>query len=209
MTMMNRRRVVLSAAACIFFPAAWGAETKDGRALLEAFLSEVKGAEGTFTQETHDQQGILTARAEGGFAFCRPGSFDWVIESPYRQRIVSDGARLSIYDEDLLQVTEKRLEGAYLSTPAAVLFGEGRIPPGWRVRAEKREVTLLPGAAQGGLESVRVSFGGTGMPEFLELLDGFGQRTLIRFTRFAPGMPPAERFRFTPPEGVEIIRDPA
>ena len=207
--MTNRRRVVLSAAACLLVPAAWGGAAQNGRALLEAFLSDVKGAEGTFTQETHDRQGVLTARAEGGFAFGRPGFFDWVIESPYRQRIVSDGVRLSIYDEDLLQVTERRLEDAYFSTPAAVLFGEGRIPPGWRVREENREVTLLPDAAQGGLESVRVSFGGTGMPESLELLDGFGQRTLVRFTRFTPGMPPAERFRFTPPEGVEIIRDPA
>ena len=44
----------------------------------------------------------------------------------------------------------------------------------------------------------------------MELSDNFGQTTLIRFTRLAPNPQlAADRFRFVPPPGADVIGDAA
>ena len=212
---INRRYVLLSGMAWVALATVGrsvkAAEAKklEQKALMQ-FLSTVKSATGEFTQETRDRNGRVTATAEGQFAFLRPGSFDWLIEKPYRQRILSDAKTLWIYDEDLMQVTERAVADALPTTPAAVLFGEGRIPDGWRTEtlpADATAVTLIPDVPAGGFEAVTIRFGDGALPVALELLDSFDQRTVIRFTRFTPQQVPQSRFAFTAPEGVEIVRD--
>lgn len=211
---LSRRSALLGAAALlaaaplILHPAGVrAAEPADGRTLLEKFLSAVQGAEGAFEQETITRDGRRTGAASGEFAFQRPSRFDWQYLTPYRQRIVGDGKMVRIYDEDLMQVTEKRMTDAAAATPAAVLFGSGRIPEDWVVVAEPGVVALTPKEAAGGYERIEVAFDVDGLPSALGLVDAFGQATRIRFTRFTPGMPPQDRFVLRVPEGVEVVRD--
>lgn len=183
------------------------AQLADGRTLLEKFLSGVAGASGAFEQETITREGRRTGAASGEFAFLRPSKFDWQYLRPYRQRIVGDGEMVRIYDEDLMQVTEKRMTDAAAATPAGVLFGAGRIPADWTVAAEPGLVALSPKEAAGGFERIEVAFDAAGLPAALGLIDAFGQTTRIRFTRFTPGTPDEERFVLRLPQGVDVMRD--
>ena len=132
-----RRRffVLIGAALCAgaFSPLGVSAEavkpvSVDGSAQLEAFLSHVSAAEGAFRQRVVDRSGKLVNEAEGIFAFRRPGAFLWNYEKPWKQQVVSDGQTLWLYDEDLMQVTVKKVSDALGATPAAVLFGSGTLP---------------------------------------------------------------------------------
>jgi outer membrane lipoprotein carrier protein len=52
---------------------------------------------------------------------------------------------------------------------------------------------------------VRVGFKGKDLAA-LEIVDSFGQKSLLRFEAFAAnGAMPPETFRFTPPAGADII----
>ena len=116
----RRRFFVLMGAAlcaCAFSPLGVSAEavktvSVDGSAQLEAFLSHVSAAEGAFRQRVVDRSGKLVNEAEGIFAFRRPGAFLWNYEKPWKQQVVSDGQTLWLYDEDLMQVTVKKVSDA-------------------------------------------------------------------------------------------------
>ena len=58
-----------------------------------------------------------------------------------------------------------------------------------------------------GFEKVRLGFAG-GELSAMELLDSFGQTTLIRFSKLVrnPALP-ADTFKFVPPAGVDIVGD--
>jgi outer membrane lipoprotein carrier protein len=52
---------------------------------------------------------------------------------------------------------------------------------------------------------VRVGFKGKDLAA-LEIVDSFGQKSLLRFEAFAPNTAiPAETFRFTVPPGADVI----
>lgn len=190
------------------------APASSGAALLKAFAEKAAGAEGRFTQRTADHDGRPTGPAsEGIFAFLRPGCFEWTYEKPYRQKIVSDGKTLWLYDEDLMQATAKPLEGALPATPAAILFGAADLERDWTLKDLPAEdgrprVRAVP-KTEGAFTSVEVSFDEKGLPSRVVFLDSFAQRTEIELSGVALAEPPRSRFDFKPPEGVDVLRDEA
>ncbi len=139
------------------------------------FISQTLTARGEFEQQIFDQNRKLLQESRGVLAFSRPGKFRWNYVKPYAQLVVGDGSRVWIYDEDLKQVTVKKLDQALGSTPAALLAGMG--------------------------------FGSSGL-EVMELVDSFGQTTVLKFAslernpKLDPGL-----FRFSPPKGADVIGD--
>jgi outer membrane lipoprotein carrier protein len=62
-----------------------------------------------------------------------------------------------------------------------------------------------PKAKDGAFQAVRVGFKGKGLAA-LEIVDSFGQKSLLRFAEFAANAPvPAQAFRFTVPAGADVI----
>ena len=56
------------------------------------------------------------------------------------------------------------------------------------------------------LQSVRVGFRGDTLA-VLEILDSFGQRSVMRFSNLQINAPlPADAFQFKPPAGADVIR---
>ena len=210
---LPRRRALFILAAGAAAPSALlaaGVKTvqTDGRAELEAFLANVTSAEGRFRQRVLDRSGKLVNDAEGVFAFRRPGAFLWNYEKPWRQQIVSDGATLWLYDEDLMQVTVKKMTDTLGTTPAAVLFGDGGIPKSWKVESDAHAAALTPDQPQAGFEAVLIAFDDAGMPKLMRLLDSFGQTTEVAFIDFK-ALPDIDqtRFVFEIPEGVDVLKD--
>lgn len=179
---------------------------------FKSFVSSTHSARATFEQKVFDRSKRLVQESRGTFAFARPGKFRWVYEKPYAQTIVGDGERVWVYDEELKQVTVRRIDRALTSTPAALLAGNNDALKSFQLNDQGARDGLqwleaVPRQKEGGFERIRIGFGAAG-PEVMELTDAFGQLTLLRFTRFErnAGLDPS-MFRFTPPKGVDVIGD--
>lgn len=176
------------------------------------FIDQTLTARGEFDQKIYDRNRRLLQESRGVLAFSRPGKFRWTYVKPYAQLIVGDGSRVWIYDEDLKQVTVKKLDQALGSTPAALLAGNNEAMRAFRLSDQGAKGGLewleaLPRDKEGGFERIRMGFGASGLA-VMELLDGFGQTTILRFSSLErnPRLDPA-LFRFVPPKGADVIGD--
>lgn len=176
------------------------------------FISDTHTARGEFEQKIFDGNRRLLQESRGVLAFSRPGRFRWSYVKPYAQLIVGDGSKVWIYDEDLKQVTVKRLDQALGSTPAALLAGNNEAMRAFRL-SDKGTVDgiewleALPRDKEGSFESIRMGFDPAGL-KVMELVDTFGQTTVLRFKRLErnPSLSPS-LFRFSPPKGADVIGD--
>ena len=184
----------------------------DAKARLEAFVEGTKGLKAQFTQTVIDKNGRKTQEASGNLFFSRPGKFRWVYQKPYSQLIVGDGKRLWIHDEDLDQVTVRKLDQALGDSPAALLAGDNDIAKLFNLKETGAKdgldwIEATPKSKEGSFEKVRMGFKGEDI-QAMELKDNFGQTTLLRFTNLErnPALG-ASLFRFTPPKGADILGD--
>jgi outer membrane lipoprotein carrier protein len=176
------------------------------------FIDATLTARGDFEQRIFDANGKLVQESRGNLAFSRPGKFRWTYIKPYAEVIVGDGRKVWIYDEDLKQVTVKKLDQALGSTPAALLAGNNEAMRSFNLvdKGAKDGVEWLeavPREKDGGFERIRMGFDASGL-RTMELVDSFGQTTVLRFRSLErnPKLNPA-LFRFSPPKGADVIGD--
>lgn len=203
-------RVVAAVAAVLCLVA--GAVHASGIVELNKFMSSTVTATGEFEQRVYNRDRKLVQESRGTLAFARPGRFRWTYSKPYPQVIVGDGARVWIYDEDLNQVTVRRLGQALGSTPAALLAGANDALKAFELTDQgKRDgldwLEAIPRDKESGFERIRMGFGFSGI-ERMELVDAFGQTTELRFNGLQrnPRVDPA-LFRFSPPKGADVVGD--
>ncbi|MFH1043838.1 MAG: outer membrane lipoprotein chaperone LolA [Pseudomonadota bacterium] len=187
-----------------------GGAVAGGIEALHGFIAATASAEGEFVQKVYDRQHKLTQEASGTLAFQRPGRFRWTYAKPYAQLIVGDGAKVWVYDEDLNQVTVRRLDRALGSTPAALLAGSNEIERAFTLRDQGQKgglewVDAVPREKESNFDAIRLGFGFSGL-EIMELADSFGQTTVLKFTALHrnPKLD-AALFRFVPPKGADVI----
>ena len=209
---MKKTIAVFLIAACASVASA------DGLKSLESFMQSTRSAQAQFTQEvTAPPKNGAAARVKtstGSFAFERPGQFRFDYKKPFEQTIVADGKTLWLYDADLNQVTERAQANALGSTPAALLASAPNLD------ALRKDFTLesaaeqdglqwvqvIPKAKDGQLQSVRVGLRGDQLA-VLEILDSFGQRSVIRFDKLqANPVLPASTFDFKVPQGADVLK---
>jgi outer membrane lipoprotein carrier protein len=189
---------------------------------LENFVKTVQSGRAEFTQTVtappKDGQTARSKTSSGSFEFQRPNRFRFIYKKPFEQAIVADGQTLWLHDVDLNQVTARKQAQVLGSTPAALIassvdlralqvdFNLADAPD----KDGLEWVTATPKAKDGQLQSVRVGF----TPESkgaelaaLEIVDGFGQRSLMRFGKLEvnPTLG-AETFQFKPPAGADVSR---
>jgi len=191
----------------------------DGLKALEAFLREVAGGQASFTQvvTSPPRAGEAVGRSktsQGTFEFLRPNRFRFEYLRPFPQSIVADGKTLWLYDADLNQVTAWAQQAVLGSTPAAL------IAAGTDLKSLAEVFELTSGEPADGLEWVqakprqqdsqlqRVRLGlRQGALAQLEIADSLGQRSVLTFTQWqGEGTVEPARFRFTPPDGADVIR---
>jgi outer membrane lipoprotein carrier protein len=182
----------------------------DARARLDSFVDGTKGLKAQFSQTVFDSAGRKTQEASGTLYLSRPGKFRWVYTKPYAQLIVGDGKKLWIYDEDLDQVTVRKLDQDIGESPAALLAGNNDMEKLFNLKddGEKNGLEWLeatPKGKEGSFDKVRMGFRGNDLAA-MELQDNFGQTTLLRFSGLErnPALG-ASLFRFTPPKGVDVM----
>lgn len=180
--------------------------------LLRAFLAETVTLEARFSQVLLEADSERAQVSEGSFYLHRPQRFRWDYASPAPQLVVADGEHLWLYDPDLEQATVRRLDDGLSSTPAMLLSGDGALEDSFRLGAAYREdgldwVELAPVSDAADFAGVRVGFE-QGLLASMELMDALGQTTVIRFSDVRVNPPlDAQLFQFSPPDGVDVIRD--
>ncbi|MDD2730061.1 outer membrane lipoprotein chaperone LolA [Malikia sp.] len=191
----------------------------DGLSDLESFLRQTRQGRASFTQVVTPprRDGEAVARGKtssGSFEFLRPSRFRFHYVKPFEQLIVADGQTLWLYDADLNQATARRQQEVLGNTPAALiatasdlkglsgLFTLANAPD-----ADGQQwVLATPKARDGQLQSIRLGFR-QGQLATLEMLDSFGQRSVMQFgaldtqSGFKPG-----HFAFQPPAGADVLR---
>ena len=181
----------------------------DAAGRLDDYLSGLGTVSSQFEQRLFDEQRKLLERARGTVLIDRPGRFRFDYTDP-PQLIVGDGAKVWIYDPDLAQVMVRDVDAALGSTPAVLLTTDRPVEEQFRVEALDagagfEAFALEPRAEDASFTSIRLAFAG-GELRRMELVDQFGQTSVIRFTdiRRQPAVPPGA-FTFTPPAGVDVV----
>ena len=205
---------LLAAALSLTLPA-----RADGLSDLESFLRQARQGRASFTQvvSAPRREGEATPRSKtssGSFEFLRPSRFRFHYLKPFEQLIVADGQTLWLYDADLNQATARRQQEVLGNTPAALiatasdlkglssLFTLANAPDADGLQW----VLATPKSRDGQLQSVRLGFR-QGQLATLEMLDSFGQRSVMQFgpldteAGFKPG-----HFAFQPPAGADVLR---
>lgn len=204
---MIRRSAVLLALLL-----ASGIARADGLTQLKQFMDGTRTARGSFAQQVFSKSGRKPQQASGTFAFARPGKFRWTYDKPYAQLLVGDGSTLWAYDQELNQVTTKKLGQALGSTPAAILAGDNALDRNFVLKdagaADGLEwVEAVPKADDSSFERIRLGFSG-GQLRSMVLFDNFGQTTALQFVQIErnPALDSAQ-FRFVPPKGADVVGD--
>jgi outer membrane lipoprotein carrier protein len=179
---------------------------------LREFTREAKTGRAAFTQVVTSPDGAKKKSSSGSFEFARPNRFRFFYTKPYEQVIVGDGQQVWLHDIDLQQVTVRPIDQALGATPAALLAGSA-LDKDFELKAQPTaqgidwvQATPRTKSDAAGFQSLRVGFKGKALAA-LELLDNFGQRSLLTFGDVTINVAPTtDAFRFTPPPGVEVLR---
>lgn len=217
---------LLSLMLAIVLVAAWAqpvSETSiNGLQSLEDFVKSAKSGRAAFTQvvtsPSRDAQPVKSKTSSGTFEFLRPNRFKFNYTKPFEQSILADGQTLWLHDVDLNQVTSRKLAQVLNGTPAAIIAAAADLKglaQDFHLKAEPARdglqwVQATPKSKDGQLQNITVGFKPTGQGSelaVLEILDGFGQKSVMTFTQFEinPALP-ASAFDFKAPAGADVIR---
>ncbi len=177
---------------------------------LRALTKDLRSLSGDFTQATVDASGKPTKTLSGTFSIAKGGKFRFDYLKPYRQVLVSDGAKFSTYDADLAQMTVRKLESSLAATPLAVLSGSTPIDSVFTLaNAAEADglqwVATTAKQAETAVSDLRFGLYG-GVLKALTWTDLYGKRTLMKFgTLTRNGTVNDAEFAFTPPAGTDVV----
>ena len=189
----------------------------DGLTAINEFLQTKNSTiSADFTQTVYGKRKNIVSN--GKMEIARPNQFRWQYfeDGSMSQLIMSDGKTIYIYDDELQQVTEKKLGKSLGKSPALLLAGGDNIRQDYNVISMPTEskvdwVLLTPkkAANNNGFKSVQIGFntvGGTlaGM----KFIDNFDNKSSITFTNVKTGINFSSReFKFVVAPGVDVIKD--
>jgi outer membrane lipoprotein carrier protein len=205
----SRLRSVCLAGALGFAAASAHADAVDA---LREFTRDARSGRASFTQLVTSADGAKKKSSSGSFDFARPNRFRFVYNKPYEQTIVGDGDSVWLYDVDLQQVTVRPMDQALGATPASLLAGTN-LDKDFELKAQPSaqgldwvQATPRTKTESASFQSLKVGFKGKTLA-VLEVVDSFGQRSQLSFADVTLNAPAAaDTFRFTPPKGVEVLK---
>lgn len=177
---------------------------------LARLLSGLNNYVADFSQEIRGARGQVLERSTGQLVLSRP-CFKWVVNHPYPQVIVTDGAELKVYDPDLEQLIIRPLDEALADTPVSILTrSEVVLGDDFQVvetSAEgDREFVLTPNATDTLYAEIRLQFADDSLVA-LGIVDHLGQVTEILFTPAAGSATiRSADFHLTVPPGTDVVQ---
>lgn len=160
-----------------------------------------------FTQTVSAPDGTVSQHNTGTLDVRKPAFMRWQSRVPFEELVVIDGRHVWFYDQDLEQITVRDYDHDIGQLPALV-FGSSR-----EQLAEAFAVELLaddgfrltPRAQDGFVHSLTVYWQDT-LPVLLQIDDQLGNTTRLQLHGVTRnGIGDNSRFRFTVPDGVDLI----
>lgn len=178
---------------------------------LEQRLKEIKSLRANF-QQTVKESGKVVQKTKGYLYLQRPGQFRWQALTPMAQLILSDGKTLWIYEEDLEQVTVKKLDKNIRGTPALFLSGyTDGLDKIYNISSNSLSkngitYTLSPKQSlENNYKQIMLTYKGRYLQKIL-IEDNIGQLTELIFSNLQLNPKLDNKlFKFIPPKGVDII----
>lgn len=196
--------------------------SSNGMDSLEKFVSETRSGRADFiqtvTSPTRAGESPRVKTSTGTFEFLRPNRFRFFYQKPFQQTIVADGETLWLHDVDLNQVTTRKLSQVLNGTPAAVIAAAGNLKglqadftlSALPEKGGLQWVMATPKTRDGQVQNISVGFRLTAQGSelaSLDILDSFGQRSVMNFSRFeANPVLSVSHFQFKPPAGADVLR---
>jgi outer membrane lipoprotein carrier protein len=222
MTLFALRSLVVGALTLAMACSVSAQDLSSGLVSLERFVRDTRSGRASFTQvvtaPARDGQLAKSKTSSGIFEFSRPNRFRFFYQKPFEQTIVADGQTLWLHDVDLNQVTARKLSQVMGGTPAALIAAAPNLQAlqaDFTLRAmpdkdELQWVQATPKTREGQLQSISIGFrnaGKTSELAVLEIVDSFGQRSVMRFAGFEANPAfNAAHFDFKPPPSADVIR---
>lgn len=185
------------------------ASRADALAQLSAFQREVKSGRVRFTQTVSSPNGKRRV-SQGQFEFQRPNRFRFDYAAPESQILIGDGQKVWLIDPDLNQASSRPMSAVLGSTPVALLAGSS-LGDGFKLSNEPTDaegiawVLAVPKQADQGIQRLRIGLKGSQLAA-MEIVDGLGQQSRLVFGAFESNVSiPAERLRFVPAAGMDVV----
>ncbi|WP_257384856.1 outer membrane lipoprotein carrier protein LolA [Tahibacter caeni] len=195
------------------------ADTARGR--LDAFARSLRAVSADFEQRVFDANDKPGKTTTGTLAVQAPRQLRWEVAKPYQQLVVADGMHVWIYDPDLEQVTVRNQGVEEAHSPLTVLTDVSQLDRdfaaseqgerdglSWlRLKSKAREAEFdYADLGFACAEAGKSDCGGAVVFSRMIVKDTLGNRTETRYSNWQrnPDLP-ADRFRFTPPPGVDVI----
>ena len=185
---------------------------------IQQFYDSAQTFQARFHQRYHYRIYRRVKHSVGRVFFRKPGMMRWDYETPTQRLFISDGETLWVYEPEDAQAFRRALRDAQLPVSLRFLSGEGRLADdfhpalGEPIEGHPGLVNLeLTPKAETQQDYQRLQLLAepeTGRIRVSILIDGVGNRNEIIFREVVVNQPLPDRgFRFTPPEGVEIIEN--
>lgn len=174
---------------------------------LQKILNSVSSVQANFTQKDYAGNKRVIRSSRGTLAIMKPGKFRWNITSPSKVSMISNGKLLWVYDQNLKQVTVKKVNKNQGSSPAMVLSNRVRLLGNYfRVWKKKGWYYLNPKYRNDELKQVQLKFNGNRLSQ-MWILDKLGQKSYLKFSNVRINRKLSNsQFNFQPPRGVDVIR---
>ena len=178
---------------------------------FRAYTRDLSSLSGSFTQAVRDKNGRVSRQSAGTFAIARPGKFRFIYEKPYKQTIVSDGTTVWLHDEDLNQVTMRKLADTLSEQPLSLLLDPAAAEKTFELKVLESGgsigyVEAKLRKADASVDELRIAMIASQLTE-LSWRDALQNANTIRFTTLTKnGKLAADAFTFVAPKGADILK---
>ncbi|UJF24817.1 outer membrane lipoprotein chaperone LolA [Suttonella sp. R2A3] len=193
-------------------------QTDQAVSSLANYIDQTNTLTGNFVQVVYSDRG--EERSGGQFWLKRPGKFFWDYQTPYAQKIISDGQKVTHYDIDLAQVSITNREELSGDVAMNLLVGDKKLSESFHVKQQTpnnapvliqfndqglQYFKLEPLNSNEDIDQVWVVMQ-NGALSVIYIDTGVGQQSLISLQNVTRNAAIADsQFRFKAPEGVDVI----
>lgn len=194
----------------LFLVCSYVVQADDKNDPLQAFLDNFNSLESNFIQQLINENGEVLEKSEGILKLQQPGKFNWTYETPYAQKIISNGEVLWLYDEDLEQLTIRNLGNALDETPVGIIIGNNDIDEhfvqiGMGLIDGYDWIELTPKNLETQYKNIRIGFNDAQLGIMI-IIDNLGQTTRIDFFNVKKNAElQSSSFELETPTGVDVI----
>lgn len=202
-----RRFLLISFVMVIgFMQPVWGDASSDAINKLNQRLQHLNTLQAQFDQKVVSHHGDVLQQSSGKVAIKRPNHFKWRIDKPMPQTIITDSHHLWIYQPDLKQVTQRRLQKRIGQIPLLLLTEKKvRLQNNFKVKQVSADVFQLIPKKQANFAKIRLQFVGN-KPAKMRLVMGSGQTTRVQLRQVRLNQTvDADQFKFQAPSDVQVI----